>query len=164
MDEPMQRVAPFRAKALAIASILATAPMISSGSLAATARPRPASTTASRRTLPRSSDGHPDFSGLWVAAATGRVSSAFGGQDRTNGPVPARPRRARAAVTMPYTPEYQQKYAAILQSRARGDVTSDPTANCVPQGMPRLLTGNPYPWEILQTPKQINIYAEWMEQ
>jgi hypothetical protein len=61
------------------------------------------------------------------------------------------------------TPEYQAKYQCGLDSMKAGHPMNDPTAACVPQGMPRIMN-MVYPMEILQRPGQVAIYAEWQSQ
>jgi hypothetical protein len=60
----------------------------------------------------------------------------------------------------PFTPEYAEKYRKTLEAARAGHPTSDATANCLPPGMPRMMTMT-YPMEILQIPGQVTIIAEW---
>jgi hypothetical protein len=88
-------------------------------------------------------DDTPDISGVWLM--TGGVN-----WDIDKAPPP-------------FTPEY----AAIFNQR-RGDVRAgkavyDPTAACLPPGMPRLII-SPYPMEILQTPGRVTMLRELMSQ
>jgi hypothetical protein len=81
----------------------------------------------------------PEIAGLW--------EMTFGG-----------PRGAR-----PEGPELTPAYAAKLKSyrdaQARGEIQDTPAANCVPPGMPGVMS-QPYPIEILVTPGKITIIAE----
>ncbi len=63
----------------------------------------------------------------------------------------------------PLTPEYAAVYAQHRKNAAEGRPTGDPTAACLPQGMPRIMT-MVYPMEIMQNELQLNIFAEWNEQ
>jgi hypothetical protein len=63
----------------------------------------------------------------------------------------------------PLTPAYAAVYAQHLKNAAEGRPTGDPTAACLPQGMPRIMT-MVYPMEIMQNDIQVNIFAEWNEQ
>ena len=63
----------------------------------------------------------------------------------------------------PLTPPFQARYEAAMAARARGEVSVDPTSRCLPQGMPRFMMAS-YPIEILQTPGQFTIIAEWSSQ
>jgi hypothetical protein len=65
--------------------------------------------------------------------------------------------------TPPYQPQWQARYEAALAARARGEVVADPTSRCLPQGMPRFMVAS-YPLEILQTPGQVTLIAEWSSQ
>ena len=88
----------------------------------------------------------PDLSGLWEIT--------FGGGPRGAGDPPA------------FTPEY----AALLKDHqdavARGEIEDGPAANCVPNGMPAIMT-QPYPIEILFTPGKVTIlieaYSQWRQ-
>jgi hypothetical protein len=89
-----------------------------------------------------------DFTGLW---------SNPDGIGWTPG-VPPGPRQ-----NPPLTPAYQKIFDGHLKNAAEGHPTGDPTAACMPQGMPRIMTMT-YPMEIMQNDLQVNIFAEWNEQ
>jgi len=74
---------------------------------------------------------------------------------------PSLPRGAKQYP--PLTPEYAKIYAEHVAAAEAGRPTGDPTANCLPQGMPRFMN-MPFGFEIIQTPKQINFTSEWNEQ
>jgi len=61
------------------------------------------------------------------------------------------------------TPEYQARYDEGLASVKAGRPSRDPTAACVPPGMPRVMN-MVYPMEIFQRPGQVAIFAEWQSQ
>jgi hypothetical protein len=61
------------------------------------------------------------------------------------------------------TPEYQRRYQIGIDSMKAGKPLNDPTAACVPPGMPRLMN-MVYPMEIFQKPGQVAIFAEWQSQ
>ncbi len=63
----------------------------------------------------------------------------------------------------PLTPEFQQKYQKNIDNMKAGRPTGDPTAACLPQGMPRIMN-MVYPMEIFQRPGQVAIFAEWQSQ
>jgi hypothetical protein len=88
----------------------------------------------------------PDFGGLWEVT--------FGGGPRGAGEPPA------------FTPDYAAKLKAYQDATARGEIEDGPTANCVPNGMPSIMT-QPYPIEILFTPGKVTIlieaYAQWRQ-
>lgn len=64
----------------------------------------------------------------------------------------------------PYKPEWQREFDAYRNEVQKTGVnTLDPTAGCLPPGMPRMMS-NLYPMEILMTPGQVTIIGEWMGQ
>ena len=60
----------------------------------------------------------------------------------------------------PLTPTYRAIWDRHLVNAAAGHPTGDPTAGCLPQGMPRIMTMT-YPMEIMMNERQVNIFAEW---
>lgn len=60
----------------------------------------------------------------------------------------------------PLKGEYAELYERRVAAAERGEPEGDPTANCVPQGMPRIMT-MPFPMEITQAKDRMLIYAEW---
>lgn len=88
----------------------------------------------------------PDFGGLWEITR--------GGGPRGAGEPPA------------FTAEYAAKLAEHQAATARGDIEDGPSANCVPNGMPSIMT-QPYPIEILFTPGKVTIlieaYSQWRQ-
>ncbi|HXS78820.1 MAG TPA: hypothetical protein VN818_00990 [Gammaproteobacteria bacterium] len=88
----------------------------------------------------------PDFGGLWEVT--------FGGGPRGAGEPPQ------------FTPEYAAKVQAFQAASQRGEIEDGPAANCVPNGMPSIMT-QPYPIEILFTPGKVTIlieaYAQWRQ-
>jgi hypothetical protein len=89
--------------------------------------PRKPSGTATA--VPRTSDGPPDFSGLWQGG----------------GPINDISQGLPKGETLPLLPSARK----ILESRLSKD---DPQAHCLPSGVPRIA---PYPWRIVQTPTHI---------
>jgi len=63
----------------------------------------------------------------------------------------------------PFTPEYAEKYRKTTEAAREGHPVQDPTSRCLPPGMPRIMTMS-YPMEILMTPGQVTIIAEWSSQ
>jgi hypothetical protein len=93
---------------------------------------------------------YPDWSGQWKKPA------GIG-----NGPWDVTKPAGRAQQA-PLTPEYQAIYDAKLADRAAGGLTGDPTAQCVPHGLPRMMVGI-YPMEIIITPKTTYILSDYNE-
>jgi len=90
----------------------------------------------------------PDWTGIWE-----RVGSITWEPNGRPG-VPENP---------PFTPEYAEKYRLTTQAAREGHPVADPTSRCLPPGMPRIMTMS-YPMEILMTPGQVTIIAEWSSQ
>ena len=90
---------------------------------------------------PKSSDGHPDLSGIWEPEANKYV-------------------RDIAADLKPDDVPYQPWAKALFEQRADGSHSKeDPDANCLPQGVPKI-NAAPAPWRIVQTPGFIAIIYE----
>jgi hypothetical protein len=88
----------------------------------------------------------PDLGGLWEVT--------FGGGPRGAGEPPA--------LTAPYAARLKE----YQDAQARGEIEDGPAANCVPNGMPAIMT-QPYPIEILLTPGKVTIlieaYSQWRQ-
>jgi hypothetical protein len=86
----------------------------------------------------------PDWSGLWEVTFGG----GFGGEQ------PA------------LAGEYAARFEAYRAAQARGEIEDSPAANCVPNGMPGIMT-QPYPIEFLFTPDKVTIlieaYGQWRQ-
>ena len=123
---------------------------VCSGALAAPAKssPAPAARKAGIAATAAVDSGAPNWNGVWT-----RVGSINWDPNLPQG-VLDKP---------PLTPEYQAKYQRGLDSMKAGNPANDPTAACVPQGMPRIMN-MVYPMEIFQRPGQVAIYAEWQSQ
>jgi hypothetical protein len=88
----------------------------------------------------------PDFGGLWEIRT--------GGGPNAGGEPPS--------LTEPYAATLRATQAA----QARGEIQDGPAANCVPNGMPAIMT-QPYPLEILFSPGKVTIlieaYSQWRQ-
>jgi len=101
----------------------------------------------------RSPDGKPDFSGIWQAMNT----AAWDIQDHS-GQLGVPPGRGVVEGNeIPYQPAALARKKDNFAHRATADVTE---TNCYMPGVPRA-TYMPYPFEIVQTPKQIAIRYEF---
>jgi hypothetical protein len=89
-----------------------------------------------------------DLTGIWISQ---------GGIGWTPGIPPGR------GQNPPLTPAYAKIFQTHLANAAAGKPTGDPTAGCLPPGMPRIMTMT-YPMEITIGPDRVMIYAEWQEQ
>jgi hypothetical protein len=64
------------------------------------------------------------------------------------------------------TPEYQARFDEYRAAQQSGEIQDTPAANCVPNGMPGIMT-QPYPIEILFSPGKATIlieaYSQWRQ-
>jgi len=88
---------------------------------------------------------YPDWSGQWK-----RTSGIQWDPSKPLGP----------AQKAPLTPEYQAKYEANLADQALGGQGDDRTGQCIPHGMPRVMTVV-YPMEIIIMPKTTYILTDY---
>lgn len=89
-------------------------------------------------------DALPDWAGLWEVTFAPGV------------------RNEQPALT----PEYEARFEAYRAAQQRGDIQDTPAANCVPNGMPGIMT-QPYPIEFLFSPGKVTIlieaYSQWRQ-
>lgn len=109
-------------------------------------------------------DGHPNWTGFWVPRdglfdtnlGAGYVAPPPSAKDNPATLAPPKPGDPRALMKSPY----RERYEARLRQELAGESAGDPTAQCFPPGMPRMMNMT-YGMEILQTPKVIAITSEW---
>src|SRR5579862_5651728 len=90
---------------------------------------------------PRMPDGHPDLSGIWEP--NGNKYAVNISADLKPGDVP-----------------FQPWAKALADGRAEGShEAEDPTANCLPPGVPHI-GASPPPWRLIQTPGYVAILHE----
>lgn len=108
----------------------------------------PESAVAPASFIQRTSDGRPDWGGIWLRqGGIGLDPTLKPGQiDRP-----------------PLTPEYQARYDASLAALKAGRPVADPTASCQPPNGVRLMN-MVYPMEIFQRPGLVAVFAEWDHQ
>ena len=129
----------------------------------------------------------PDFSGVYYPARGGggggaargpaapaapapgqRATGATGQRATTPPPAPTRSAptgdlsQGRSATAPQLTPEYMAKWEIIRKSRMSGSYEYDPIANCLPPGMPHMMS-MPYGMEIMQTKDRITFFSEWQD-
>jgi hypothetical protein len=68
-------------------------------------------------------------------------------------------RNAFTRLRPSYKPDWAKRSAEVEARVAAGDTEGDPTADCLPPGMPRAL-GFHYPVELLMTPGQVTVLTE----
>lgn len=112
-----------------------------------------APTTSPAYRVPRTSDGQPDLQGLWQVLNT----AVWDIQDHAAQlGVPA----GQGVVEgneIPYLPSALAK----REENYRNRLTEDPEAKCYMVGVPRI-TYMPYPFQIVQAPKQVTILYEYV--
>jgi hypothetical protein len=100
----------------------------------------------------------------WATVYKPKSKRDFQGIWKNTGGITWVPNQKPGVVTpAPLTPEYDKLFKSFIAAAAAGKPTGDVTATCLPPGMPRVMTMT-YPMEIVQTDKQVNIFAEWLEQ
>lgn len=150
-------------RAFFLASVVAMAFLPAALSSQTTA---PGSAKASpKAAVPRTSDGKPNLSGVWQGGSTRRgtweeANSGLGvggtGRDPAAPTNPASQQVVREPA--PYQPWAAQK---VLESFNKRGI-DDPTALCLPPGLPREAIVGLFPLQIVQTPQQIVILYEYM--
>jgi hypothetical protein len=86
---------------------------------------------------PRTADGKPDFTGNWQPNAINENVDLA------------------SRVDVPF-----QAWSAAVHKEHKANISKDdPEARCLPPGVPRMNT-TPYPWAMIQTPKEIVIIYE----
>jgi hypothetical protein len=90
---------------------------------------------------------HPNWKGQWLQL----------GESHDSAWDPSKP--PGAGQQAPLTPEYQAIFDANVKSAADGGVGPDPTARCIPAGVPRVMTAA-LPMEIVITPDATYLMLE----
>jgi hypothetical protein len=127
-----------------MAALLGLAPMVAGGQPPATSQ----GGTAAGRTPGRT----PDLSGIWQVMNT----ADWDIQDHVAGPGAPAGKGVVEGNEIPYLPAAAQKKKENFEHRA----TADPETRCYLPGVPRI-TYEPFPFQIVQTPKQITILYEY---
>jgi hypothetical protein len=121
--------------------------------------------TSAKSAGPRTADGKPDLTGVWQSSSNRRgtweeANSGLGvggtGTDPTAPALPSSTNR-QTGEGAPYQPWAAQKVLDSYKNRA----IDDPSARCLPAGVPRLYTLGLYPLKIVQTPREIVILHEY---
>jgi len=107
---------------------------------------------ASTSAIPRTADGHPDFSGIWQVMNTAEwdIQAHHARPDAPAG------LGVVEDDEIPYQPWAAAKKKENFEKRA----TADPLAKCYLPGVPRI-TYTPLPFQISQGPKEITIFYQY---
>ena len=96
----------------------------------------------------------PDLSGTWV-----RYPENWYGVDPDHPPLPG----GAFNLKQPYASQYQALKKREAAADAAGRPLLNASAQCLPEGMPTIM-GAIYPIQILQTPGQVTVLAEFLTQ
>jgi hypothetical protein len=94
----------------------------------------------------------PDLTGVWGVYRPGRG----GGGDPKLAPPPAGPLLLKPEYKKPY----DERRALEAESTKRGEQLATAGSQCIPYGVPTMMSVAIYPVEFIQTPKQITIISE----
>jgi hypothetical protein len=92
----------------------------------------------------------PDLTGVWGVYRGGR------GADPKLAPPPAGPLLLKPEYKKPY----DERRALEAEANKRGEQLANTGAQCIPYGVPTMMSVAIYPVEFIQTPKQITIISE----
>ncbi len=92
----------------------------------------------------------PDLTGVWGVYRGGR------GADPKLAPPAAGPLLLKPEYKKPY----DERRALEAEANKRGEQLATTGAQCIPYGMPTMMSVAIYPMEIIQTPKQVTIISE----
>ena len=101
--------------------------------------------------LPAQSTKTPDLTGAWGTFRAGR-----GGGDPKLNPPPA----GELVLKPEYAKPYEARRAAEAEANKRGEQLANSGAQCIPYGVPTMMSVAVYPVEIIQTAKQMTIISE----
>jgi len=117
--------------------------------------------------VPRATDGKPDLTGVWQGGSTQRgnweeanAGNGVGGtgRDPSAAAAPSSNDRPAGREGAPYQPWAAQK---VMEAYNRRGI-DDPTALCLPPGLPRVVMLGLFPQQIIQTPQQVVMLYEYM--
>lgn len=131
---------------------------LASGASAADEASKQASTKYDVPKPARLPDGKPNWTGFWSPLDSLLERNYGEGFVAREAPKSQAPRRL--SPHSPLKSPYKERYEEVLKAAERGVALEDPTASCLPPGMPRMMRMT-YGMELLQTPGQITITSEW---
>src|SRR5437879_9249685 len=112
----------------------------------------PSLPTDHSKPAPRTADGHPDLSGMWI--------EKYGalGTDPAVGK-PEGDARSRRPASYPSDELPYQPWAALKARQLRDAENTDPLLHCEPYGVPRIW-GGPHPARLVQLPGELLVLYE----
>src|SRR6185503_13254675 len=114
--------------------------------------------TASLLATAAASSATPDFSGTWERYPD--PYAIFNDNPFAEDPPPP---NGGPKLREPYATAWHKLVARKAAASKQGKPLADPSTQCKPEGMPTIM-GAIYPIEIVQTPKQIVVLAEFLTQ
>jgi hypothetical protein len=105
--------------------------------------------------VPRTPDGRPDLSGVWIATGALRLMAGEAEAEAARKADLAAGRPAPRTEPPPYKPEAAKMRQYYLDRRG----IDDPMARCLISGVPRIKF-RPLPFQIIQTPAQLVVLYE----
>jgi len=108
-----------------------------------------------QKPVPRTPDGHPDFSGVWQGGGAGGLTFAVGAENAKAARTAPAPKAAVAREPVPYQDWVQPRLKEIRDRRS----IDDPSGQCLLVGVPRI-TSMPLPFKIMQTKDEVVILYE----
>src|SRR6185295_17911332 len=100
----------------------------------------------------------PDFSGTWERYPD--PYAAFANSPFADEPPPP---AGGPQLKEPYASRYKKLQQRREEAKQKGQQLADASTRCMPEGMPTIMAGV-YPIEIVQTPRQIVVLAEFLTQ
>lgn len=116
----------------------------------------PAQTRSVKQPAARSAKREPNIMGVWEI-----YPDPFGGEENTF--VELEPPADGPKLREPYASEWKARRDKRHAMLAAGTPLADPSSLCQPEGMPAVM-GAIFPLQILQTPGQITVLAEFLTQ
>jgi len=116
---------------------------------------------AAKPPVPRTTDGHPDFSGVWQGGGASGLAFAIGSENaKAARPGDTAVANAPAAVVRPrMKPPYQDWILPKVEEIRNRRNIDDPQSRCLLVGVPRI-TNEPLPIKIIQTKDEITFLYE----
>src|SRR5215471_8915077 len=109
---------------------------------------------------PRTPDGHPDLSGIWMLPSDSPCPDLIrDGQDCQEKDIPSR-QAINIGYGMPGGLPYQPWAAALVKQRVADFSKEDPHVHCLPSNTPRIWT-LPHRQKIIQTPRVLVVLNEF---